>query len=467
MNTSNDTFGPQKARPATQQLFKPLTLAIILIVGIFCFGAFLTLSGFANDLKKENNGRAHAASKSPNGFAGIVRLLKSDGMDVELLREDAPLWDDGSTTVYTIPSPFVADKVGEMSAAGAQLFVLPKWRVGASRETRGEFVKYGTFSTARLADIFEGWDSNAKVSRAGSSSDDLDTTIIIEGADGAVETEMTSPPHVEPQNEQVDGVELGEDLDAIQRQARITNFGLGDQGVLAGDALPRIERLQTFQSERFIPILRTDEGIVLGKLENEPVYVLADPDLWNNYGVYDYDVAIMAQRIATYINGYDDTLYFDLSLHGLGTNENFLKTMLTPPFLAATLCLLITGGLIGWSALTQFGAPASGARAYALGKGALADNSADLITVAGREPMLAGRYAALMRSLAAKNIGAPRGLSEAELISALDRIGKRSGVTETLSDLTRRSDRISQNSSLMAIARALHKWKQEITHDRK
>ena len=444
-----------------QALFKPLTLGIILAIGILCFGAFMTLSGFSDDLKNANNGRSHAASKSPNGFAGIVRLLSADGMDVELLRGEPPFWDDESTVVYTLPSPYVSESLGDLKAPGQQLFVLPKWRVGQHPRERGKYVRYGEYAAPIIADLLSLWDDYAKVHRAGASNLDPLLDLIISRKQS--QSDLEAGP--QPNGQSDDEIDSTFGLDMTDK-----NKDLNGRSVIQWDEnsllLDRVERLQTFQSNQFIPIIETQNGIVLGKLKNKPVYVLADPDLWNNYGVYDYDTAKLSLQIALYLNADYETLYFDLNLHGLGSSQNFLKTMLSPPFLAATLCLLFTGGLIGWSALTQFGGAKPSQRAYALGKTALADNSAELIKVAGREPSLASRYVDLTRNIAARKIGAPRGLSEEQLIETLDRVGKRSGTKDSLSGLTKRADKISQHSSLMALAKAVYKWKQEITNER-
>ena len=456
MNTHN---GPERGGA----LFKPLTLGIILAIGILCFGAFMTLSGFSQDLKKANNGRSHAASKSPNGFAGIVRLLSADGMRAELLRGEAPYWDDESTVVYTLPSPYVSDSLEDLNAPGQQLFILPKWRTGLHPRQRGKYVRYGTYYTALIENTLSVWDDDVKVRRAGASKDDPLLDLIIDRRNSRAEQGDTPTDKDQDEGEEDFSPTFRLDMKDKNPDGERSTLIDWDANTFSFD---RVERLQTFQSDRFIPIIETQDGILLGKLKNRPVYVLADPDLWNNYGIYDYEIAQLSLKMAQFLNADYETIYFDLNLHGLGSSQNFLKTMLSPPFLAATLCLLFTGGLIGWSALTQFGGAKPSQRAYALGKAALADNSAELIKVAGREPSLAGRYVDLTRNIAAKRIGAPRGLSEEQLIETLDRVGKRSGTTDSLSGLTNRADKISQHSSLMALARAIYKWKQEITNER-
>ena len=74
------------------------------------------------------------------------------------------------------------------------------------------------------------------------------------------------------------------------------------------------------------------------------------------------------------------------------------------PCLGATLCLAAAALLMALQALTRFGAPRQAGRAIALGKRALADNSAALIRLARREARMAPRYLDLTRASVAATV---------------------------------------------------------------
>ena len=103
----------------------------------------------------------------------------------------------------------------------------------------------------------------------------------------------------------------------------------------------------------------------------------------------------------------------------------------------------------------------------ALGKRALADNSAALVRMARREPRMAGAYAALTREAAARAVGAPRDLSEAQLDALLDRLGARHGLEDRFSSLAAQAAAAKTNVELTSVARRLFQWRGEMTRDRR
>jgi hypothetical protein len=85
----------------------------------------------------------------------------------------------------------------------------------------------------------------------------------------------------------------------------------------------------------------------------------------------------------------DEPIIFDATLHGFTRSENLLQMMFDIPFLGVTLVALAAALLLGWAASIRFGPPARETRAIALGKQALADNSAGLVSMARRETRMA------------------------------------------------------------------------------
>ena len=135
--------------------------------------------------------------------------------------------------------------------------------------------------------------------------------------------------------------------------------------------------------------------------------MLADPDFLNTQGISDIDTARLGMAMLNLARS-DNGVVFDVTLNGLETARNLLRLALTPPLLGATLSLLAAAALLAWRSIMQIGAADRPGRAIALGKRALAENSAALIRIAGREHTMGWRYAVLTGATAAEQIGAPR-----------------------------------------------------------
>ena len=103
----------------------------------------------------------------------------------------------------------------------------------------------------------------------------------------------------------------------------------------------------------------------------------------------------------------------------------------------------------------------------ALGKRALADNTAGLVRMARREHRMAMPYAEMTRADAARAVGAPRGLEGAELDEVLNRLGATRGASHRISDLIERARAARTKGDLMQVARDLYRWKQEMMRERR
>src|SRR5690606_6603248 len=82
-----------------------------------------------------------------------------------------------------------------------------------------------------------------------------------------------------------------------------------------------------------------------------PLIFVFEPDLLDNYGMAQRENALLAERLVSAASGGERIpVIFDLTLNGLGRSANLLTLAFTPPFLAATICLIIAGIIIGWRA---------------------------------------------------------------------------------------------------------------------
>ncbi|MGB3471583.1 MAG: hypothetical protein WBA51_12235, partial [Erythrobacter sp.] len=141
---------------------------------------------------------------------------------------------------------------------------------------------------------------------------------------------------------------------------------------------------------------------------NWVVFVI-EPDIMNNWGLADETRAKAALSLVREMNyGEYSAVVFDLTLNGFGGAVNLLTLAFQPPFLAATLCLLLAMFIIGWRAFLRFGPAAVSAQGQAFGKAQLISNGADLIVRGKRLRLLADPYIALSSRRLARSLGLPK-----------------------------------------------------------
>ena len=397
--------------------FSVLTVISLILVAAVAAGALSVLSAYAPQLRSGNDGGAHALSKSAVGFAAIVRLLPKAGRQVVVTR--APLRGKrGFALLVVTPMPGMdARKIAEVGYGPPILVVLPKWRAAPSSTRRGWVTRIGP--------------APAEMVKAGS-------------------LQFYSPD-----------AEL-----ARRRDAGATPLFVIENGAVLGRT-GSIENLQTISGRNIEPVVVDDAGqIVVGRFKGNRTYILSDPDLLNTQGMRSLDTARAGVAIIDLVAEGQGGVAFDATLHGFNRSRNLLRLILEPPFLGGTLCLLAAAILAGVHAAVRFGAPRPPERAIAFGKGALADSTAGLIHIAGREHRMGGRYAAFARADAARAVGAPPGLGEAELDAFLDRMSEQQGLARFTS-LQREAQRASGVGELMVAARKLFQWRVEMTRERR
>ena len=392
----------------------PLTGALMALVGVFAFSALMVLIAYAPALRGGDDGGAQALSKSAVGFAGIAKALRLAGEPVLINRAALPAGRRSGLLVVT-PTPLTSLKAIEgLSFDGPVLVVLPKWLAVPDLKHRGWVRKAAVIDPAMF-------DAGSIAARAG----------LRRRAGVAVPV----------------------------LSARTDPFFAG-QLLHAGP----VDRLQSLTAPGWDPVL-TDAagGTILARDPQRPFYILADPDLLNTQGVRDVRTLGTALAILRALRADDGPVIFDVRLNGLGQERSVLRLLFEPPFLGVTLCLTAAAALAGAQAFFRFGPVRRGGRAIPLGKTALVDNTAALVRLAGREHRLGGRYADLTADLAARAVGAPRGLGGDALTAFLDRLSARRRLPRPFSALE--SDaRVSPNAiRLVAAAGRLHRWRHEMT----
>lgn len=357
--------------------------ALALVAGGFAlFLALIWLLGSgAQFLGNANNGDAHASAKGLNGYAALVRLAEEAGFAVERSRSPAGLETEGLLVLTPPPEtdPLeLAKLLKKREAIGPTLVILPKWV--AMRPPPG--------LPEEASDKFEpGW-------------------VVLEGSLSALWSESLPAPYrfkreseeLKPDEEPGwDGFDL-----AGQLPTRIIAYTVGENAQ---------EPLVTDSAGHWLALrVIGTKGSEFYESAHWTVFVV-EPDLVNNYGLADKtraEAAIALLQTAAY-DGDIDSITFDLTMNGFGASENLLTLAFRPPFLAATLCLLLALLIIGWRAFQRFGPAASDAGPQiAFGKHRLIANGASLILRARRLHLLGAPYAALTARRLAERLGLPR-----------------------------------------------------------
>ena len=361
--------------------------AIAFLVLLYAIGAGLTGGG--------NDGGAHALSKGLTGYAGITRLLEGTGAPVVVSRDPARL-DDPGLLVLTPPHDADGAEINRIIVArrkiGPTLLVLPKW---ITLPAQGNQAKPGW--TALIGAMPPGWISfpglEAKPGRA-------DLAHFTPGPGSA----KLAHPHQVQYLTIKDEAAFALIHDSSDRPLAVY---LNDDG-----DYPQLDRLAGWD-----PPEKPDR-------ELHPVVIVAEPDLFDNRGLADESTAINALELIRLTQGDDKSaVIFDVTLNGLGRARNLLTLAFTPPFLAATLALLLAALAVGWRGFIRFGPARVAGRTVAYGKTALVENSAGLIRRAGRIRLLGAPYAALVTQRTRRALGLPPGIDPAVIDSAQRRRG--------------------------------------------
>jgi hypothetical protein len=405
------------ATPGEAGVFRPVVVLFLLLAGVFSFSAYFVLSAYAPDLKGGDDGGSHALSRSAVGFAGIVRLLQAENVPV-LINRDGPTKRDpnwGLLVLTPEDSTKPSDLFDFTTASGPTLVVLPKWETEPDQLNSGWVRKAGLISPEALKALLVGRITTTISRRAGVAPVQL-----------MMAEDRSRPP------------------------------------------LPTgpIDRLQTLTAEGMTTVVADQTGAaVLVRTGDSRLYILSDPDLLNTQGLHDLATASAGEGLLLAIRKGGGPVVFDVSLDGLKHSPSLLKIAFEPPFLGATVCLVGAAFLMALHAASRFGAPARATRALALGKSALADNSAGLIRMAKREPHMAGGYLELNRNAVAKALGATR-LNGAELDAYVDRLGERTGAGR-FSALAEQMSAVKDRDSLTRFAQRLYQWRLEMTRERR
>lgn len=405
------------ASGTNRQPFRPGMVVALVLVAVFSLSALGALSAYAPDISNGDDGRGHALSRSAVGYGGLVTLLK--GMDQPVLLSRGPLRGSAQDGLLILTPPLGREEEAFEKLrwdAGSVLVVLPKWEVIPEPVRKGWVREGGTLTATNALSVLP---------------EDVRAGLVMTQDEAAVAPRLT----------------------------------VGGGRVIAQGAT--IRSLRTLSGPGWTPVILDGAGRALVLAHDDTgLYVLADPDLLNTQGLDDPAKARAALALLEALGPPDQAIAFDLSLHGFSRPRSVLRLLLEPPLLGFTLCLLFAAGLVGWQAMIRFHPHGHARRAVALGKKALADNTAALVRLARREHGMARPYAELIRTQAVRAVAAPPSLSAEATTALLDRLARRQGSETNFADLSAEADRARNASDLMSVARSLTRWKLEMTRGR-
>jgi hypothetical protein len=405
---------------AVSDPFRTGTVALILAIGIMGFIGMLVLGAFAPDLRSGRNGGTHALSNAGIGFSGIVALSNATGRNPIIIRNEHQIGSEDLLVVTPGSGNTPLGIIFNARQAKPTLYILPKWQAAADPAHRGWVNLRGTLPVEDPANLMAPG-TVLKIERRRSDRRALTAT-----SDFGSGIDFVAPPLLQVMTGTRSGWGKGEKPMAI------------------------------------LPLLTDGKGgIVVGRVGDGPLYVLADPDLMSNVGMKDPRQAAAALAMLDWMNSNGATsIGFDVTSNGLGHASSPLKLAFTPPFLAMTMALAAVLFLVGWHAVGRFGPVRPRDRAIALGKAMLVENSAKLMRRAGREGQLGGRYVQVIRERAIVSFGVPAGLKDAALDAYLDRF--EGNGRSRFSELALAAEQSDDRASVVAAAQALYKWQEKI-----
>ena len=218
------------------------------------------------------------------------------------------------------------------------------------------------------------------------------------------------------------------------------------------------------------PIIAAEAGMLVGEIvdRGQRIWVLADPDVISNHGLAREGNVALAVALIKRLRSGNRIVVFDETVHGqTGRAPSPFLLLFRFPFIVATIQGLLAVALLLWATLGRFGAPQSAPPPLSAGREGLLQNMAKLIEFAGHQQVMIRRYVQETVRDVARQLHAPRGLSGDATIGWLQRVGKARGVEADCGALLRRADelretRLRDQSSLVRLARDIHRWKGDI-----
>ncbi len=380
----------------------------MLLTGALAFVALLWFLGNGTG-GSGNNGGAHVGGHGLNGYAGLAKMLEEQGFDVVHQRNRREMETQPGLLILTPPAEAKGKDIARIVDArryiGPTIVVAPKWFAIPSNGQKAKRGWVQILSTA--APEWPGFANKISVEISNEKSPAAGGWQV--GGDGGDRRGKL------PDDRQVESGS-GRGLVPIVRA--------GNGKTLAA----------WMDDDGYYPELNNLAGVDPGyggeDEDRYPVVLVFEPDLLDNWGLADKATALLARDLV--LATADDNsqpIAFDMTFNGFGASRNLLTLAFEPPFLAATVCLVLAALAVAWRALHRFGPALQHGPEIAHGKAALVANAAGLIRRAGRVHLVAAPYADATRERLALALGLPRGQTADATERLIDAAQDRRGLT--------------------------------------
>lgn len=353
-----------------------------------------------------NDGGGHAGGTGLNGYAALYRLLGAAGYNVSLARDPAALRQPG----LLVLTPAMASDPAELDrvttahrAVGPVLVLQPKWVTLPANPNQPGYRKGWVVPLEGNGAEWPGF------------RDDIRWQVKPLAGRLAFAPGMGLTLHLPAPDRVVSAQGLDLSPLVVGGDGRDLAFYTTD-----GAPFPALARIAAAPAR--VAISRCDFPANC----RYPLVFVVEPDLLDNWGMARPENAALAEAVVGALladgppGGERRRVVFDLTFDGLARHPGLFTVMFTPPWLAATLCLLLAGFALVWRGMARFGPVARPPRALAFGKRALIESAAGLVVRARRHHLLAAPYAAALRERVARALGLARG-TPAALDAAIDR----------------------------------------------
>ena len=405
------------------------TFALV-VAGFIAFIVLLAWLGTGE--QPANTGGAHGQGKGIAGYAALATMLGADGAQVRFNRMPRHFGGGDLQILTPLPGADAGDIAGRIRARrmglGPTIVITPKWRT----ETLTDDPRHppGPFSALLgRARAPQGWTTitGAGLPQWPGFLDHVGVTLSPHDGPPAHGWRRSDGPKTPAEGPMAKGP-LPDDHMVLSGggfddggHPLVPLVRSGDGRILAGyfadgGAYPALEAMAGSPKPGDNTTLR-------------PLVLVFEPDLMNNRGLADRATAMNALRLVQAAMGGEGggrawpmPVEFDLALAGIGEPRNLLTLAFAPPFLAATICLIVAMAGVIWRGFVRFGPVEYGAPAEIAGKIALVGGGAALVLRARRHRLMAGPYADACRERLQIALGLPRQRTADETDAAIERI---------------------------------------------
>jgi hypothetical protein len=257
-------------------------------------------------------------------------------------------------------------------------------------------------------------------------------------------------------------------LDALEIEAKVVR---PERSIAAWKGVlpaPSLDRPQLLLSERLVPLVESDGGILAGEIAEEgwSTLVLSDPDVLATHGLGRGDNAALAVSLVERLGAGELPVVVDETLHGFDQQPSITRELLRFPLVLATASALLAASLLAWAALVRFGRPRPPEPLLAPGKLFLVESTAGLLRHGGHAGLAAAAYLRAAKDEVVHRLRPPGEAGEAG--AWLARFAEARGREGPLRELDERVRRLGTRSKggeeeTVRAAQAIHRWREEMT----